>query len=383
MASNSPSIFDFESRLYPSQSSEVGFLSHGQKLSDVLQADADIVSKHGITLYQLGCILERLVLHYVQGQREVDGKYKILNNVSTMSYQECPFHELDNEHITYGRSTMIIQKIGTEDMFIFESLLAHLIKEHGFCEGPGTPYRLDLEAAIAFFDVKPEIDYTPQIKTSLTWHQHNTSYNGDTKKYLKCIPFAIAQYTYEYFIALVLPGKLSSCSTSANAERDILDDDTQIYDLWHRALEESDKKDIELRFHNKFVFDYTPDALQGKIQTHEELKHKLDQSRQQRLDKIRIRIQNFRKGVLDSGLRIIILGHMDFAYPSDGLAATLLKHQEIPVDPIMKMIMPDMEPEYQDLAQFDISDLSFSVKNRFIGLPFRLEYKLHSQRKCL
>ena len=78
-------IAQFQSRLYPNESSQVGFLLPGQRLEEVLSADAAIAANHDITLYQLGCIMERIVLLSLQGQKSID-IYEILPSISACGY---------------------------------------------------------------------------------------------------------------------------------------------------------------------------------------------------------------------------------------------------------------------------------------------------------
>jgi len=61
--------------------------------------------------------------------------------------QTCPFNNLSDKDIKSGSYDFTVENIKTNDIIKFSSLIAHLIRDHHFCEGD-TPQRLDPEYGI-------------------------------------------------------------------------------------------------------------------------------------------------------------------------------------------------------------------------------------------
>jgi hypothetical protein len=303
-------LLQFETRLYPNEYSEIGFLSRDQKLADVLTEDYKTVEKHGVTMYQIGCILERFVFKHSQGEFIVDDKYRIIPLNSTKGYQDCPFHELDKELITYGRSTIKVEKLETGETFIFESLVAHLVKEHGFCEGQLTPYRLDIEGAIRFFEIKPEIDYTPTFKMSLTPQLYFSS--PDVSIFGFYISLSLNNYRNGSFIAMVLPAN----PTELNDKIESLEkwQKADVIEKWKLSL-----LDTIIRRTEKLGHDVSDEDILKETKN--------------RLDDIKLKSDNFLKGIYDD-LIVLIIGVKELRFPDTGFVATELSektyHFEIP-----------------------------------------------------
>lgn len=329
---------DFEARLYPGESSQVGFLAPGETLDQVIQDDTATAAKYGVTLYQVGCVLERMVLLHHQGQRIIDDKYRVIPGISTCGYQECPFEELDSTPITYGRSTIQLERIDTGERFKFEALVAHLVKEHSFCEGPSTPYRLDLEGAIRFFDITPGIDYTPQSTRVQKWdHFQSSTYNDRYQQYESLAPLALARYTNRHFVALVFPGEISFMEEEIEiSESDYL---TKWYQyLLSRAHSENNS--------------WLAEAI-NDVKSEQEINEKV----QIQFNTIKSRIHNFQNGILDDGLVVVLLANLDFDYPIQGLMATPLPERA---------------------ARFEIPDLKFNLIQNYFRIPSVHMYRLKS-----
>lgn len=305
-----------EHRLYPNASSEVGFLAPGQNLESVLAEDAQLAAKYNITLYQVGCILERLVHKYGQGDFDVDGIYRMQPGLSTCGYQECPFEELDPTPITYGRSTIVVEKIATGERFQFESLVAHLVKEHGFCEGPGTPYRLDLEGAIRFFDIQPDVDYTPQ---STTFYQWWFTGSHSSEKYLQYRSLALAEFTNKYFLALVLPMEFPT-----NFEMG-----ATLYDGLLQSEIRTNKFGLKCGFPVE-----SPEEIEAKVT--------------RKVERATARTEKFQQGIHEEGLVLMLVASLEFDYPKQGLIAT---------------------PGPETKARFQIPDLQLDVTEKYFHIP--------------
>lgn len=327
-------LLAFESRLYPGSSSEVGFLLEGQRLEQILKTDAATAERCGVTLYQLGCVLERMVLKYNQGEYEIDGIYRIIPGISTCGYQECPFAELDPVPIQYGRSSVRVEKIGTGESFTFESLVAHLVKDHGFCEGPSTPYRLDLERAIQFFNIQPGQDYTPQIATTSRWKSvHLRSGPDEKEKYLKLQQWSIAQFTSKYFLALVFPFELPF---------DIDPDSSNLEQMLIASKIRTSEFRLEMGL---------PAISLETIQSNVEAD----------LVRANQRSFNFAQNINDKGLVVTIIASPTFNYPAYGMTATPLPKRSV---------------------HLQIPALNFDVQESHFQIPSTHTYRLSTQTRC-
>jgi hypothetical protein len=330
-------LLAYEDRLYPNQSSQVGFLAPGQKLQQVLEDDRATAAKYGVTLYQVGCVLERMVRKYHQGEYMIDDIYRIIPGISTCGYQECPFEELDPEPITYGRSTIIVEKIATGEIFRFESLVAHLVKDHGFCEGPGTPYRLDLEEAIRFFEIRSEIDYTPILQVSKIWK--STESGSNTNKYLKFRSLALAEFTTKYFIGLLFPINLPH-DFEIKADGDFLE---ILSEEIQRSENSSNEFAVQVGFPVK-----SPEAIQQIVQ--------------EKVEGAKYRKEQFERGILEKGLILILIASKDLKLEQDGLIAT---------------------PLADGAAHFQVPSLEFDVTEKYFYLPSYHKYQFGSQTSYL
>ena len=107
------------------------------------------------------------------------------------------------------------------------------MKDHGFCEGPGTEYRLDPEAAIRFFSVQPGVDYTPKFEICKAWKELRANFTTNPK--LESL--SIAKYVSGPFVALILP-------SSAPSKIDWIVPETPILDLWRDKLNRDLEQDL-------------------------------------------------------------------------------------------------------------------------------------------
>lgn len=97
--------------------------------------------------------------------------------------QTCPFNNLSDKDIKSGSYDFTVENIKTNDIIKFSSLIAHLIRDHHFCEGD-TPQRLDPEYGIKVFELKPNVNYEPVIETEYVWN-----YVGSRGTHTNDIPY--------------------------------------------------------------------------------------------------------------------------------------------------------------------------------------------------
>ncbi len=212
-----------ESRLYPNEYSFGGFLALDERLKIVHANDRDTLNEKGITYDQIADVLETFVGKYYRksslGRYDdiIDGKYKVDAN-QYKGVQTCPFQnsKLDNKtHFEYGSSDLIVTNIENNQKVQFGTLLPHLIRCHHFFEGPKSPYRVDPAYIIDFFDIKPNVDYTPKYKDLITWRlSESSSHISYTYEQLNVI-FSAALVKYdtgnEGVYCLLMP-KLNNCA---------------------------------------------------------------------------------------------------------------------------------------------------------------------------
>lgn len=106
--------------------------------------------------------------------RLIDNTYLVTRS-SSWGYQNCPFRSpKDKNGILFGRALTgggddyWVYDLNTKESLEFNDLHIHMIEEHGFFEG-SVPYRLDPIKVINFFQIKPNIDYSPKYRLFLEW----------------------------------------------------------------------------------------------------------------------------------------------------------------------------------------------------------------------
>lgn len=168
---------------------EQGFFRRKEKLRDVIERDAQLLEKYGITHKQVGDKLESLIgqafrqwnLAERAGQdyyaaREnrgalIDGFLRV-TAIGWMGSQFCPW--FGDEHGTYcgeGSHDFTVYNLKQKSKIEFPQLMAHLVRDHHFFEG-NTPYRLNPEDAIKLLELKPSMDYTPKTETETVWRMN-------------------------------------------------------------------------------------------------------------------------------------------------------------------------------------------------------------------
>jgi hypothetical protein len=154
MNSDAPSVdlAEVEARMRPGRFSQLGFLGPDERLEDVLARDARAVAEHGLTFATLARALERLVaaaeaarglaVHIAPHFETVITAYKGL--------QMCPWSP-DPHHaqcsagsgVRYASLEWRIRNLRTNHVMSGPGLAVHLIRDHHFCEGVQSPYRVD------------------------------------------------------------------------------------------------------------------------------------------------------------------------------------------------------------------------------------------------
>jgi hypothetical protein len=176
-------IDELERRMRPGAWSHEGFLGEDERLEDVLQADRQTLKELGLTVEELAHSLERLLsateifwlegsedlnlgpervesarasikaveqaLGHVETQRTVLGDLAIVGGryeVFTIAFagsQECPWSRSPAPACAWASTDWAIRDRHRDLRMRGPSLIVHLIREHGFFEGPASPYRVD------------------------------------------------------------------------------------------------------------------------------------------------------------------------------------------------------------------------------------------------
>lgn len=212
-----------ESRMYPGQYSQEGFLQPGEKLQKVIDTDAKFLTSVGITYDQIADRLDTIIGKYYRllnlaaenGEKSdqiiVESKYQV-SRVGYMGAQECPFQnqELDKSYhgYEYGSNDFTISNLQTGHSFTFNTLLIHLILDHHFFESPKSSHRLDPAQVISMLDIKPNVVYTPNYRSYVYWQfQGGSTGNDNTDKEIQFLSqVALKTYLLGYkVIGFLLP----------------------------------------------------------------------------------------------------------------------------------------------------------------------------------
>ena len=138
-------------RLEPGALSIEGFLGTDERtLADIIAADTGEVEAAGLTAKILGDFLEKIHVRGDEGWESrvpmYDGKISVRSE-ETLGQIPCPFACGASCH----KAIVTVKDADGENLLIFTPLDAHLIAEHGFFEGKGSPYRIEPKALIELY----------------------------------------------------------------------------------------------------------------------------------------------------------------------------------------------------------------------------------------
>lgn len=138
-------------RLEPGHISVEGFLGNDKRpIADIIATDTGKVEATGLTAKQLGDFLESL---HQTGDAGMEGRVPAFNGKVTVRSDEtlgqipCPFACGANCH----KAEIAVKDPDGNDLLRFSPLDAHLIAEHGFFEGIGSPHRIEPEKLIELY----------------------------------------------------------------------------------------------------------------------------------------------------------------------------------------------------------------------------------------
>ncbi|OIP89743.1 MAG: hypothetical protein AUK55_13965 [Syntrophobacteraceae bacterium CG2_30_61_12] len=141
----SPDLDQVEARMRPSPDFRHGYLGRDQRrLIQILTAGEARVRALGLSHEAIADRLDQLTLGAQSGYGEtvlLEQKYIVTATVARGKIP-CPW-----DHPGLYRKTHIdLRRTDSDDRLVWTDLSIHLIREHGFYQGEGSPYRLDPEA---------------------------------------------------------------------------------------------------------------------------------------------------------------------------------------------------------------------------------------------
>jgi len=197
----------------PGYFSQDGFLGQDESLLEVIASDAAILQKLKVSYYQISIRIRTLlrksypiIVYSESDWQDIQrlgyraNGLRILHPASSLKAQAAEYLDTRRGNISYsiyrdenpslsflvdgryqieictykgtqncpwcGQSSGwdgIFKDVKTGETLCISGTLLHLIEDHHFFEGHGTPYRLDPERAVKFFRIDPEQDYSQVV----------------------------------------------------------------------------------------------------------------------------------------------------------------------------------------------------------------------------
>jgi hypothetical protein len=131
-----------------------GFLgTDPRNLAEILQDDDGAVRRLSLEHGQLADGLQRLTDLAIAafGAPILEGVYEVCS-CEAMGVLPCPFGEPG----LHTKAVIEAKRTDTRQILSWTALQVHLIREHGFYEGRGSPFRLEPAALAQFLGLVPE-----------------------------------------------------------------------------------------------------------------------------------------------------------------------------------------------------------------------------------
>jgi hypothetical protein len=150
-----PELDEIESRMRPGAFSRVGFLGPDESLTAVIESDRAEMNRLGLTPEQIAEALERLIdaaESSASRSAKVDGRFRVEVEILT-GFQICPF-AADPHHsqctagrgVRHASANWRIANLETGQRLQGPGLIVHLVRDHEFFLGPGSPLRVSPHA---------------------------------------------------------------------------------------------------------------------------------------------------------------------------------------------------------------------------------------------
>ena len=144
-----------EASMKPGKLSMGGFLGDAERLDEILRADDETVRKLGLSHEQIADRIEYFInaIGYpTSGGKVIDGKY-LGGGVAYRGGQECPWNDVGFMMPASNLDLFVKNQITNEELR-FPGAIGHLIRQHHFYEGKGSPYRVDPIKIVRVLEIK-------------------------------------------------------------------------------------------------------------------------------------------------------------------------------------------------------------------------------------
>jgi hypothetical protein len=138
---------DAYEQMWPGVITAQGFLGSDQRsFADIVEADLEAWRRAGTDPDEAAAFLERLRDLGQKGLGEptgIDGRW-VVTTGDARGVLPCPFHDG-----TFHKNSIEAVDEKTGKRIIYSDLSIHLLRAHRFCQGTGSPFRLDPEMVAA------------------------------------------------------------------------------------------------------------------------------------------------------------------------------------------------------------------------------------------
>jgi hypothetical protein len=137
-----------EANFKPGTLTRDGFLGHDSRpITEIIRQDEGTLDRLGVTREAAADFLQRLL---DEGKKGLEGPVEFEGRICEIHWARgllpCPF----GEPKLHPKITATADDSKAGRRLRFSQLAIHLIREHGFFGGQGSPYRLEPEAIIEF-----------------------------------------------------------------------------------------------------------------------------------------------------------------------------------------------------------------------------------------
>jgi hypothetical protein len=153
-------ITDLERGMRPGAWSQGGFLGLEDALEEVIVQDRETLASLAISHEQIASDLEEILLAGRDAGASLEqgvsfGPVLVLKLGGYLGFQGCPWG-CDNVNMESGanRDFALLNR-QTGERIELPGLIVHLIREHHFFEGFGSPYRVDAEKLVRILELQP------------------------------------------------------------------------------------------------------------------------------------------------------------------------------------------------------------------------------------
>lgn len=139
-----------EERMRPGMLTSQGFLgADPRRLADIVEADEEEFRSLGLDFDEVADRLDHLTREGEKGLGEpltVDGKWLVKSDESRGKIP-CPFQDG-----IFHKNSVSVERVDTGERIIYSDLSVHLLRVHHFCQGGGSPFRLDPDVLIRLLE---------------------------------------------------------------------------------------------------------------------------------------------------------------------------------------------------------------------------------------